>query len=60
MRHASEQDQTLVWIALKGGKARAHWRHGKFNELDKKGLTEVVNKKKSRHPVKGNGSDNWP
>ena len=42
MTLTSESDRTLIWIALKGGKARAHWRHGKFNELDRAGLTEVV------------------
>ena len=44
MRIASEFDRTLLWIALKGGKARAHYNHGKFNELDQMGLTEVVSK----------------
>lgn len=44
MRFASEEHRTLIWIALKGGKARAHYNHGKFNELDRKGLTEVVSK----------------
>jgi hypothetical protein len=44
MNLASEEHQTLIHIALKGGKARAHWRHGKFNALDKAGLTEVVSK----------------
>ena len=44
MRLASEQDKALIWIALKGGKARAHWNHGKFNALAKAGLTEVIRK----------------
>jgi hypothetical protein len=52
MRTASEEHQTLIWIALKGGKARAHWRHGKFNALDKAGLTEVVSKGEIFHTHK--------
>ncbi len=52
MRSASEEDRTLIWIALKGGKARAHWNHGVFNTLDQKGLTEVVSKGKIYHTHK--------
>lgn len=52
MRTASERDRTLIWIALKGGKARAHWRHGKFNALDRAGLTEVVSKGEIYHTHK--------
>ena len=52
MKIASEADSTLIWIALKGGKARAHWRHGKFNELDRKGFAEVISKGEIYHTHK--------
>ena len=39
MRSASEEDRTLIHIVLRGGKARAHWNHGKYNVLDRAGLT---------------------
>ena len=52
MRHASERDSTLIWIALKGGKTRAHHNHGKFNALDRVRLTEVVSKGEIYHTHK--------
>ena len=52
MRTASEEHSTLIWIALRGGKARAHWRHGKYNALDRAGLTEVVSKGEIYHTHK--------
>jgi len=52
MRSASEHDRTLIWIALKGGKARAHWNHGAFNRLDEMGLSETVSRGKVYHTHK--------
>jgi hypothetical protein len=52
MTLTSEETGALVWIALKNGKARAHWRHGKFNALDQKGLTEVIRKGEIFHTHK--------
>ena len=49
MKIASDEHRTLIWIALKGGKARAHYNHGKFNALDRAGLTEVVSEGKVYH-----------
>lgn len=46
MRIASEEHQTLIHIALKGGKARAHWNNGAFNRLSRMGLSEIVNEGK--------------
>lgn len=44
MKLTSEEQQTLIHIALSGGKTRANSNHGKYNVLDQKGLTEVVSK----------------
>lgn len=52
MSLASEEHQVLIHIALRGGKARAHWNHGKYNALDQKGFTEVVSKGEIYHTHK--------
>lgn len=52
MRTASEQDRTLIWIALKGGKARAHWNHGAFKRLDEAGLSETIKRGQIYHTHK--------
>lgn len=42
VRIASERNIALIRIALRGGKAWAHWNNGAFNRLDEQGLSETI------------------
>lgn len=42
MQLSADEINALVWIALQGGKARAHWNHGKFKTLARNGFTEII------------------